>query len=176
MKKIHSKDILGTVAGVILVTLCFICLKVVMEKECPSSSALKQKLRDTEVSETQIEDTLSLVSLYKEIQQQEIAHPDIVWAQAILETGWLKKHTNNNLFGMKKPTKRPNLTLASSPKNYAHYKHWVDAVTDYKLWQKFCQVDKLSRDAYLDFLAEHYATDKQYVIKLKKILNNQSIL
>lgn len=170
------------IALIIIIILIVIMIALVSKsmkkaKNTAINNAIELQIQDTATVSKATIDSLTPCSLYREILKQEIAHPDIVWAQAILESGWLKKHTNNNLFGMQKPKRRPNLVLSGSPDNYAHYMSWIDSVIDYKLWQEYCQTDKLCREAYLSFLARHYAKDKNYINKIKLIIdNNQSIL
>ena len=55
--------------------------------------------------------------LYTEILKSDIIYPDIVFAQAILETGEFTSeifHLNRNLFGMKFPRIRKTTSLGKS--------------------------------------------------------------
>ena len=55
-----------------------------------------------------------LLFLYLEIIENGIKHPDIVLAQAILESGYLTSQIfieNKNLFGMRFPERRPTVAL-----------------------------------------------------------------
>lgn len=101
-----------------------------------------------------------------------VAHPDIAIAQARLETGNFTSKVfkeNNNLFGMKLAKSRPT-TAITDRNNHASYKDWVQSVLDYKLWQDNVVKKHRSRRAYLKYLAENYAEDKQYINKLKQML------
>lgn len=89
----------------------------------------------------------------------DIQHPDIVLAQAKLETGnytssRFKK--SNALFGFQ-----------TSDKNIIKYNNWKESVYDYKVWQM-----KRFRDGedYYSFLKRiKYAADTNYIPKLKRI-------
>ena len=64
---------------------------------------------------------LSKENLWVEIKECNIKFPEIVFAQALLESGELKSTVtklNNNLFGMKYPYKR-NTTAVGVRKGYA---------------------------------------------------------
>lgn len=93
-----------------------------------------------------------------------IEHPDIVYAQALLETGHFKsvgclKH--NNLFGL----------YNSKAKRYCRFNHWSESVVAYKEW---IQRRYKPPEDYYEFLKRiHYARDPEYIKKLKKIVNGQ---
>ena len=104
------------------------------------------------------------------IQQINLQNADIVYAQILLETGYLTSSlyfTNNNLFGMKVAKQRPTSNI--NPKGYAKYNTWQESVLDYALWQtKYAH--NLSKTEYLQFLAKYYAEDKEYINKLKSLI------
>ena len=104
------------------------------------------------------------------IQQINLQNADIVYAQILLETGYLTSSlyfTNNNLFGMKVAKQRPTSNI--NPKGYAKYNTWQESVLDYALWQtKYAH--NLSQTEYLQFLAKYYAEDKEYINKLKSLI------
>lgn len=90
-----------------------------------------------------------------------VPHPEIVYAQARLETGNFKSRLykqHNNLFGIKHKGK------------YARYGHWKESVRDYKRsiskrYQKGC---------YYAFLRKiGYASDPQYTAKVRAITNQR---
>ena len=101
-----------------------------------------------------------------------IAYPDIVFAQARLETGNFTSKVfreNHNLFGMK--LARVRATNALGEKNsHANYKSWVHSIRDYKIWQDAVVSKYKSRRAYLKYLSENYAQDKKYISKIKQML------
>lgn len=93
-----------------------------------------------------------------------LEHKDIVYAQAILETGNFKSKVckeNNNLFGL----------YNSKEKRYYKFKHWTESVVAYKEWiQKKYQ----SPNNYYTFLENiNYAEDKEYTRLLKEIVNTR---
>ena len=105
---------------------------------------------------------LTLQSMYAELIRQGIAHPKIVLAQSILETGWYKSRqckVNNNCFGL----------YNSKQKRYAKFKSWRHSVTVYKTDVQY-KYDKAKHKTYYDFLrAIGYASDKNYIAKLKRL-------
>ena len=98
--------------------------------------------------------TLEQVSA--EIRRQGLPHPDIVLAQARLETGNFKSQRckrDHNLFGIKHRWK------------YARYARWQESVSDYKR----CISARYTGGDYYAFLRRiGYASDPQYISKLKK--------
>mgnify|MGYP003618638691 CR=1 FL=1 len=99
-----------------------------------------------------------------------IRFPDVVYAQAKLETGNLSKVKYNNLFGMRKATVRP--TTASGVENgYSYYNSWKESVLDYALYQAAYLSQIHSREEYLQYLQKFYAEDTSYISKINKICN-----
>ena len=109
--------------------------------------------------------------LKKYIKHLNLKHPDIVYAQAVLETGNFKSKlfvNNNNLFGFKEPKVRSN-TARGSVSGYAYYSSWRQSVIDYALYQS-SYIRKLNREDYFDYLDKNYAEDPNYSKKLKEII------
>lgn len=101
-----------------------------------------------------------------------IVYPDIVMAQARIETGHFTSKVfreNHNLFGMKLPSQR-STTATGEQHNHATYTSWRQSVIDYKLWQDRVLTKVKSRRAYLKYLSKYYATDKQYVTLIKQMI------
>jgi flagellum-specific peptidoglycan hydrolase FlgJ len=101
-------------------------------------------------------------SVYDELVKQGVKYPKVVLAQSILETGWyecdncsLDKH---NIFG-----------LWNSRKNeYFYYNNWKESIGGYKRGIQY----KYKSGNYYHFLNDiGYASDPQYTIKLKEIVN-----
>ena len=93
-----------------------------------------------------------------------LEHKDIVYAQAVLETGHFKSKTclkYNNLFGL----------YNSKENRYCKFKHWTESVVAYKEWiQKKYQPP----NNYYAFLKEiNYAEGKNYTRLLKEIVKNR---
>ena len=102
-------------------------------------------------------------NLYDELIAQGVQFPEIVQAQAVLETGYFKSYackTQNNLFGLRK-----------SDGTYMSFEHWTDAVAAYKKYIQKWKVPPNNYYQYLDSLG--YAEDKTYTTKLKQLVNPQ---
>lgn len=127
-------------------------------------------------------DELSMVkkrkAIYDEILKHNIKHPDIVFAQAMLESGNFNSYifrTNNNLFGMKYPERRET-TAKGVNKGYAEYEKWEDSIKDYSLYQQaILKNGDISEDAYLDFLSRRYAEHPEYIRLLRKIIRKNRV-
>lgn len=94
----------------------------------------------------------------------DIHHPDIVYAQAILETGHFQSQgclRDNNLFGL----------YNSRSKKYHKFSHWAVSVVKYKEW---IQRRYKPPEDYYKFLSRiGYASDPTYISKLKQIVKKQ---
>ena len=111
--------------------------------------------------------------VYNEILEQEIEFPDIVFAQCMLESGNLTSKIckeNNNLFGMKVPSRRE--TLATGQRyGYAKYAYWQESIGDYYLYQQMLFSKKsYTRKEYLAHINKTYSETKGYVNRLNRIL------
>jgi hypothetical protein len=98
----------------------------------------------------------------------KIAHPDIVMAQAIIESGNFKSNIfkeNNNLFGMKMPEYRKTTAIGIN-RGHAVYRNWRESVIDYALWQGK-RARYSTTNQYLRRLRS-YAADPNYISKIKK--------
>lgn len=110
--------------------------------------------------------------IYEEILRLRLEHPKIVLAQAILESAHFESklyQENHNLFGMTVAGSRPTTALNKS--GYALYSNWYDSLIDYSFWQ-IKYASKLSEEEYYQLLSEIYASDKNYVLKIKQIKEN----
>lgn len=102
--------------------------------------------------------------LLKVLDYYNIQHPDIVYAQAVLETGYFKSNLyleNNNLFGL----------YDSKNNEYFKFDHWSKSVLGYinSIQYKY---DSTYNNNYYDFLHNlGYAEDPDYNTKLKIIVN-----
>lgn len=94
-----------------------------------------------------------------------VEYPEIVYAQAILETGYFSSDLcikNNNLFGL----------YNSKESKYYKFNHWSASVEAYKKW---IQKRYMSPEDYYMFLDRiGYAEDPDYINKLKQIVKNES--
>ena len=114
----------------------------------------------------------SVSNMMKVMNKVGILFPDVVLAQARLETGNFTSKVfkeNNNLFGMKLPRVR-NTTAIGEQNSHATYASWLQSVADYKLWQDEVVKKYRTKRAYLRYLSKNYAEDKKYIHKLKQML------
>lgn len=103
-----------------------------------------------------------------------IPHSDIVYAQAVLETGNFTSHickTNNNFFGMKVATIRPTTNIGEE-NGHAAFKNWRQSVIDYALYSS-CYLTRMTRDEYFAYLGSRYAEDPNYIIRVKQIIEKE---
>jgi hypothetical protein len=116
----------------------------------------------------------ALVTLLKECNMK---YPHIVLAQARLESNNFKSAAfkrNNNMFGMKRAYQR--ITTAQNKKDtYAVYRDWVDCVYDYAMYQSSVMCNVSNEGEYFAKLGERYAEDPLYVLKLKKMIEEQKL-
>lgn len=102
---------------------------------------------------------LNKANLLNELKVQGVKFPEIVLAQAILETGHFKSYicrNNNNLFGLK------------SGNTYMKFTHWTESVAAYK---EYIQNWKKPPKDYYKYLKDlGYAKDPEYTKKLKEIV------
>lgn len=123
-------------------------------------------------------ETISKENLWKAINELNIKHPQVVFAQAILETGSFTSYvfkTNNNLFGMKMPGVRPTVAKKPAKKGgYAKYTSWQESVVDYSLYQSyiFSKKGELTQTSYLKYLDKVYCQSTGYSQKLKRIIQS----
>jgi hypothetical protein len=119
------------------------------------------------------EDAINYRDLYIEIVKQDIEFPEIVWSQAILESGHFTSKIfkeNNNFFGMRLPAIRS--TVAVGKRNgYAIYNSWRDCVRDYKLYQDYIFSKRTyTEESYFTHLNKTYSiSGASYSSKLKAI-------
>lgn len=93
-----------------------------------------------------------------------VKYPHIVYAQALLETGYFKSRqckVQNNLFGL----------YNSSKGRYHSFEHWSESVLAYI---KYIQSRHREGEDYYQFLKRiNYATDPNYVKKIKIIVQRE---
>lgn len=101
--------------------------------------------------------------LIEALEYYKVKHPQIVYAQAVLETGHFKSDlclNGNNLFGL----------YNSKKHRYYTFDHWKDCIIAYK---EMIQYKYKDGDDYLNFLKEiGYAEDSEYICKLKELIKN----
>lgn len=98
--------------------------------------------------------------LKEALEYYEIQYPEIVYAQALLETGHFSSSVcknYNNLFGL----------YNSKIKDYYSFEHWSDSV---KAYRDFVQYKYKGNTDYYTFLVNlPYATDPNYIRKIKQL-------
>lgn len=106
--------------------------------------------------------------VYNYIREVGIEHPQIVYAQSIVESGHYTSvicRENKNIFGMKMPKTRRTLATGVN-RGHATYDSWKQSIFDYWLWQKYYY----KGGNYYEFLESWgYATSKDYINLLKSI-------
>lgn len=99
----------------------------------------------------------TMEELWQEIVKLEIKHPDIVFRQAIWETGWLKSYAcihRHNIFGFFNGKK--------------YYTDWQACLAYYKSWQE--KYYKNTDEDYYHFLRRiKYASAEHYTQSLKSL-------
>ena len=115
------------------------------------------------------------------IIKKKLLHPDIVYAQAVWETGNFTSNVfkeNNNLFGMKHVSKNGKRKTTSIGRNRKHavYENWKKSVDDYVLWQEMFKKTPIKTEKeYYKMLGRIYATDPNYVKNIKQLINHENI-
>lgn len=97
--------------------------------------------------------------LWEALEYYEIHHKEIVYAQAILETGHFKSNLakKGNLFGLK------------GKNGYRTFSHWSESV---KMYKEVIQNRYREGEDYYKFLNRiHYAGSRNYTNVLKRIVN-----
>lgn len=145
-----SKLIIG-ITGIALVSI-FMMFRLIQSSEEPTRTLPKPTL----LTDTVKIDTFSEANLILYMHELKIKAPNIVLAQAKLETGNFTSYlfeVSHNLFGFR------------GFMGYYSYKSWQCSVVAYKEWQ-----DKHYKGGdYFEFLESiGYATDSLYCYKLKQ--------
>lgn len=129
-------------------------------------------------NDTAIIDTTSWYDfVLQECEYYHIQHPQIVYAQAVLESGNFMSdlYKNNcNIFAMtrvkSRPTTQLNKTIEDTSRWGIYCEPW-DCFADYAIWQGM-YANNLSDEQYLDRLQQVYAEDPHYKQKLIKIIKS----
>jgi hypothetical protein len=110
-------------------------------------------------------------NLMRYIKESGIRFPEIVYRQALLESGRFTSNIYteaNNLFGMKVAKQRPTTAIGEFM-GHARYKSWMSSVQDYALFQSAYMRDCKTEEDYYKKLGRTYAEDNKYVTLLKNI-------
>ena len=104
--------------------------------------------------------------LMEALEYYEVKRPQIVYAQAILESNWFKSELcvkGNNLFGL----------YNSKEQKYYTFNHWANSVEAYvrMVQYKYKGEKEEPPNRYYKFLQDiEYAKDVLYISKLKKLV------
>lgn len=110
------------------------------------------------------------------ILELNIRYPEVVLAQAELESGNFTSpifKENNNMFGMRVATKRPT-TNKGEENGFAYYDNWRECVVDYAFYSAQYLSDIKTKDELFDYLAQTYAGDTTYTTRLKELIKENS--
>lgn len=134
---------------------------------CPK----EKQVQDTII--VQQDNSVTKEKLYEQIIKFGIKFPDIVFAQAMIESGELTSKlfkTANNMFGMRFPSVRETTAQGKTKGGYSTYEDWNFGVYDYFLWQDHMlrKRSEITKSQYLSLLGRVYAEDPNYVSKVKK--------
>lgn len=102
--------------------------------------------------------SFSLEAFKKEVYQSNFKYPDIIIAQALIESEHFKSPVwkeNHNMFGMRVAKTRFTLAIDENL-NHAVFKNWKDCVKDRLIYDAL-YLSNLSRNQYLKFLDKRYA-------------------
>jgi len=124
---------------------------------------------------------LTKENVWNVINELDIKFPEIVFAQAMLESGELKSkltRKNNNIFGMKVPKKRATTALNKNQESYARYEHWMHSIEDYKLYQEYILGRRSLNTvtAYVAFLNRSYAEIGDYDKRIGRVVREHRSL
>lgn len=123
--------------------------------------------------EVRQDDSITKQKVYEQIIKFGIKFPDVVFAQAMIESGELTSKlfkTANNMFGMRFPSVRETTAQGKTSSGYSRYEDWNFGVYDYFLWQDHMlrNRNEITKSQYLSLLGRVYAQDPNYVSKVKK--------
>lgn len=126
--------------------------------DIPSRNSSKIENINRPIAEP-IGDSLCTTNVMLYLDSIGVHHKDIVVRQAVLETGWFKSYTcrtKNNLFGL----------TNGRTKQYFVFDNWKESCIGYRDMVQY----KYKGGDYYKFLVDmHYASDPNYISKLKGI-------
>lgn len=124
----------------------------------------------------EINSSFTREALIEEIKCHGFKYPDLILAQAVLESGHFKSTVfkeNNNTFGMRFPKIRETLAKRSNL-NHAVYDNWKECVEDRMIYENLYLNDK-SRVEYKKYLDRVYAKGKNYSKKLETLIKQNNL-
>lgn len=138
-----------------------VCSLWVTTSYTPNKDLPNEVFRTKNIIEADFFNEVPEKGLWKALYYYNIQFPEIVYAQAILETGHFKSNLCircNNLFGL----------YNSRKGRYYEFEHWTESV---KAYRDYIQYKYKPPDDYYHFLSSiGYAEDEYYITKLRKIV------
>jgi uncharacterized FlgJ-related protein len=147
---------------------------------------VRNKMERARLEQLSEEEKLIIIDEYNEFSEEKLISkikelnfrfPHIILAQAKLETGNFKSQSfvnGNNMFGMKQAKSRAN-TAQGTEFGHASYDTWKESLYDYALYYN-AYLNKLRTESqYYSYLSQNYATDPEYVSKLKNIIQRENL-
>lgn len=160
-----KEKVISAIKVVLMLGVCMISITFLYILECNTNTSPPDitHSEDTIALQPSFYDKSAKEGLREALEFYDIQHPDVVYAQAILETGHFKSTgclEYNNLFGLHSGTK------------HCRFNHWTDGVIAYKEW---IQRRYKPPEDYYKFLSRiHYAEDSTYISKLKQIVRKEN--
>lgn len=159
--------------GLILCCLFLILGSLVIPKSSPKTILTEYE----KIAIIEQEGEFSHDKLILKLKEFNFKFPYIVYAQSLVETGGFTSRIfkeNHNLFGMKQASVRLNLAKGTQY-NHAYYDTWEQSVIDYALYAASYLKELNTEEKYFTYLGQHYAEDPNYVIKLKKLIQDNNL-
>lgn len=158
-------------AGVLIWLACTRKFVSITERDSHYGASITERMDSTSTIESEL-----FESVYDYIFQLRIAHPSIVMAQCIEESGCFTSRIfleGHNCLGMKLPSARPTHAVGAY-RGHARYRGWHDCIADYALWQT-AHARGLTDDEYYALLDRVYAERAGYSSRLKAIIRKYGL-
>ena len=179
MRKVSK--IVSATTILVIITLSLVLFRMAYETGFNVGKKAEIMEKDVVVLYREVENSsFTRKKFYEYLKEINIKFPELVFAQAMKESGFKSPvwKNNNNPFGMKEASKRPNMQSGTQD-GYAYYETWKDAIVDYALYQSYVGLSKLkTKEEYLAYLKamNYYDTDnpdnEKYLRDLKQISDN----
>jgi uncharacterized FlgJ-related protein len=116
-----------------------------------------------------VDDTFSIVNFKKYLEQIGMPHPHVAYSIAKHESHFSSNlfRSNNNLFGMRNPKRRPTLSIQKGD-GWAKFQHWTHSVDDFMLYMKFTGTYELTESQFLSRIDSKYANRSGYSKTLRR--------
>lgn len=171
-KSLNYKNITGlTVVFMIGFIAVTIALGYIFKPTCDNLKYISEETKAIIIKE---HNEFSKAKLKAYLDELNVKCPEIVMAQAEIESGHFKSRIfkeNNNLFGMKEAGVGRPCTAKGTANNHAYYDTWQECVQDYAFYQAAYLKNIKTQEQYLQYLGENYAEDSNYVAKIKAMIN-----